>query len=387
MSQSPDIALIGGGVIGLSVARQLALDGRRVVLLERGVCGAESSWAGAGIITPVNPHRGDAIARLLLRSVGLYSDWCAALREESGVDPEYERCGELQLAFDEHEASILRGNDSCGAGILPGEAGQVVSPAQVDKTINPSYEYHDRDELDRVEPAVGPEAIGGLECRLGGQVRNPRLLRALRLACVRSGVDIREGTPVTDFVVDGSRVTGVATGQETIHAGSVIVCAGAWSSEIGARLREFMPVFPVRGQIVLLKFDERPFRRVISYGSTYLVPRRDGHVLLGATDEPEAGYVKRTTPSGIAQLTSVGLRLAPVIANASVEATWAGLRPGTPNERPYIGPVPGFDGLVAATGHFRNGLTLAPVTAEIISALLAGRPYDIDLAMCAPGRA
>jgi glycine oxidase len=147
-----------------------------------------------------------------------------------------------------------------------------------------------------------------------------------------------------------------------------------------------MPVVPVRGQIVLLKLPSRPFTPIISRGKTYLVPRHDGHVLLGATEEPDAGYNKRNTAAGVSKLVASALQMVPSLADAPIEATWAGLRPGTPDDKPYIGPVPGFDGLIAATGHFRTGLTNAPVTAEAVAAMISGRGFDTDLTDCRPGR-
>lgn len=375
MADAVDVIVIGGGVVGLAVARRLAIEGRRVRLFERGACGGEASWAGAGIISPLSPHRSDALARLQLRSVNQYSDFCAALREESGIDTEYERCGELQLAFDEQEANILRADDRLAR-----------EQSLVDPDGKQAYLFHEANRLADVEPAAASELIGGLECRLAGQVRNPRLLRALHSACERAGVDIHEGSEVTGLSVQGSRVTGVTTQHDRVAAEWIVLCAGAWSSRLDERLSRMMPLFPVRGQMILLRFEHRPFQRILSHGLHYLVPRHDGLVLLGATHEPDAGFVKRTTAAGLESLTQAGLRLAPLIAEAAVEASWSGLRPGTPDDRPYIGPVPGFEGLVAATGHYRNGLTLAPVTADAIAALLAGKPYDIDLTMCRPGR-
>jgi glycine oxidase len=369
-----DCIIIGGGVIGLSIARRLARDGVRTRLLERGLCGSEASWAAAGVLTPCNPHRKDGIAALRQRSLSTYPSFCAELVEETGIDPEYEPCGELEIALNADSLRSLRDDEKAGAGrLLPDD--------------RPAYQFLSPDETRRVEPVVSESIQGALECRVTAQVRNPRLLRALHASCVKRGVEIREQTAVLDFVFDGSRVTGVRTDKGELSADKVILCAGAWSSQIGPRLQELMPVHPVRGQIILMKFESRPFTRVISRGKTYLVPRRDGHVLLGATQEHDAGYNKRNTAKGIADLFEKGVKLVPSIADAPVVTQWAGLRPGTPDDNPYIGPVPGFDGLIAATGHFRSGLILAPVTAEIVASLVRGCDYDIDLSGCRPGRA
>jgi len=336
--------VIGGGVIGLSIARRLAADGRGTCLLERGACGGEASWAGAGILAPHNPHRTGSIFQLHERSLDLYPAFCAELHQETSIDPEYDRCGE------------------------------------------PVYRMLSADEARRLEPAASEQILGALQCQRTAQVRNPRLLAALAGSCKARGVVIHEECPAIDFLIEGRRVRGVFSQEGVFRAEHVILAAGAWSTHVADRLQGLLPVHPVRGQMVLLKTDRRPFQHVLARGRTYLVPRRDGHVLLGSTEEPEAGFSKQVTASGIAGLMERGLKLAPSLADASVEATWAGLRPGTPDDKPLLGPVPGFDGLIAATGHFRAGLTLAPATAEIVARMLSGEPYDLDLSICDPKR-
>lgn len=370
---SLDCIVIGGGVIGLTVARRLASDGLAVDVLERGVCGREASWAGAGVLSPCNPHRSDALFELQDRSLGMYPALCAELVHETGIDPDYDLCGALELLFTDDAASIARSDERAGRDKRLPDGRKV-------------YELHDPTETARIAPAVTTDLLGSLECRSAAQVRNPRLLRALLASCGKRGVEIRDGTPVVDLLVEGGRVTGVQTAQGHVEGGCVVLCAGAWSSQVHARLNDTMPVVPVRGQIVLLKLPSRPFTPIISRGKTYLVPRHDGHVLLGATEEPDAGYNKRNTAAGVSKLVASALQMVPSLADAPIEATWAGLRPGTPDDKPYIGPVPGFDGLIAATGHFRTGLTNAPVTAEAVAAMINGRGFDTDLTDCRPGR-
>lgn len=421
-----DIVVIGGGVIGLTVARRLAHDGHQVTVVERVRCGQEASWAGAGVLSPANPHRKDAAAVLLLRSLTMYPRLCAELADETGIDPEYEQCGEIELAFDERGLQSLR-EDVCAAGgrTVPDALRRTESTGRcevlhsaddvplgrADAEVTPSafaapgpraddhavcragaplaFEMLTTDQARAIEPAVSEQAVGAMLCRETAQVRNPRLLRALHASCVRAGVFFREETAVADFDCSGDRVRGVRLGpggDEVLHADAFVLCAGAWSSQIGARLDSLMPVRPVRGQMMLLRFESRPFTHIIARGKTYLVPRRDGHVLLGATEERDAGFNKRCTAKGLSTLMTKGLRLAPGIAEAEVAATWAGLRPGTSDDLPYLGWVPGMEGLIAATGHFRTGLSMAPGTAEYVAALLAGRAFDLDLSCCAVGR-
>lgn len=365
--------MVGGGVIGMAVARRLARDALRVTLIEREVCGREASWAAAGVLAPRDPTHQDSLFHLEERSLAAYPDFCRSLVEETAIEVEYERCGELMLEFTEGGLSVAKSKEQAAAGRRLPDG-------------RPVYELHSAQRTREIEPKSGPESIGSLECRQTAQVRNPRLLRALRVSCERAGVVIRENTRLDDFVVEGDRVTGVRLDGGVMSASFVVLCAGAWSSGIGVRLASLMPVHPVRGQIVLMKLDDRPFTHVIASGKTYLVPRRDGHVVLGATEERESGFSKRNTASGVSMLMQTALRMVPMLSETPIVTLWAGLRPGTPDDRPYIGPVPGFDGLIAATGHFRSGLSLAPATADVVAAMISGRPYDLDLSCCRPGR-
>ena len=373
MSQSPDCIIVGGGVVGLSIARHLGREGLSVSLLERAQCGREASWAGAGVLSPCNPHRADPIYQLQEHSLSLFPEFCRALTEETGIDTEYEVCGELAPLFSKQALGIARSDERAAAQLKMPDG-------------RPVYALHTPEETRRIEPAVCETVLGALECRRTAQVRNPRLLRALVESCRKLGVDIREHTKVEDFIVSGQRVTGVKAGGETVAAGTFVLCGGAWSSQVGEQLERLMPVYPVRGQMILLESKRRQFQRVIGREKTYLVPRRDGHVLLGATEEHEAGFEKRNTAKGVSRLMEKAMRMVPSIADASVVGMWSGLRPGTPDNKPYVGPVPGLDGLIAATGHFRSGLTLAPATAEVVAAMIQGRPYELDLACCLPGR-
>ncbi len=317
----------------------------------------------------------------------MYPAFCRELLDETGIDPEYDACGELEIAMNEDALRSLRDDAQAGAEMKTPDG-------------SPAYVLHEPASARRLEPLVSEQALGALEVRQTAQVRNPRLLRALTTSCVRSGVTLRENTPAHDLELTGDRVTGVVTNGGVLRADRVVLCAGAWSSQISGRLAELMPVHPVRGQVVLMKFEARALAHVIARGKTYLVPRRDGHVILGATEEHRSGFSKRNTAKGIAGLIEKGVQLVPSIADAQVEATWAGLRPGTPDDNPYIGAVPGLDGLIAATGHFRAGLILAPITSEIVAELATPKTSGnvpaggtaplptagLDLSACRSGR-
>ncbi len=374
MDDQADVIVIGAGIIGLSTTLRLQQAGLNVTLLERDFCGREASWAGAGIVSPGNPHRHDSLYEIHCASIDRYPDYCAELEELSGLDVEYRRCGALDFLVTDQFVQMAKSNVRVTAEAKTLEGGPVL-------------ELLSREQAAKIEPEVTGECHAFLHCRRTAQVRNSRLLAALVTACERAGVRIVEESPVESYELQGERVVGVTASGTTYHAKHVVLCAGAWSSQIApAAVSGLMPVSPVRGQIVLARLPEPPFTHVINRRDNYLVPRDDGHVLIGTTKEPEAGFDKRNTAKETAKLMSTAIEMVPRLAEATVPGMWAGLRPDTPDHRPYIGPVPGFDGLIAATGHFRIGLTLAPITADIVRDLIVNGKSEFDLERCKPGR-
>lgn len=210
------------------------------------------------------------------------------------------------------------------------------------------------------------------------QLRNPWYLRALRRACEGRGVVISPLSPVVNFECDHGLITGVITEQEVIRAGQVCVTSGAWSGTLLQKLGITLGVIPIRGQIVLFKSERPVLRTIVNEGPRYLVPREDGYLLAGSTEE-EAGFDKRTTDEGIAELISFARSLVPALEQAEIERTWAGLRPASFDGFPYLGAIPGFKNAFVATGHFRSGLYLSPGTAVVMAELMCGEQPTIDL--------
>ncbi len=375
-----DVIVVGGGVVGLAVAFRLQQRGRRVIVLERGRCGREASWAGAGVISAANPHRSDAMYHMHCESIDAYESFCHELTELSGVNTEYERCGSLDMLTTLQAVEMAQSD-------VRATADQSMPDGQ------PVMEMIANEDVRGFEPNIARNCLAFALRRKTAQVRNPRLLEALQTAGTNLGADVREGIEVMRFVVEGDRVVGVDGGDphggtiQKFRADHVVLCAGAWSAGIGGgTIQDLFSVYPVRGQIILLNCGGRPIRHVINRRDLYMVCRGDGRLLAGATEEHESGFVKRNTPEGIYWLTLSAAAAVPKLTEMAIETMWAGLRPGTPDRRPYIGLVPGFPGLVAATGHFRTGLTLAPVTADIVCELIDTGSTNRDLRRCAPGR-
>ncbi|SIN82512.1 glycine oxidase [Singulisphaera sp. GP187] len=358
-----DVVIVGGGVIGLSVAYALAREGIHATLLDRREFGREASWAGAGLLPP-GSERPPAQPYELLRSwsARLYPKWSEMLRDETGIDNGFRRTGGVDVAWTEDEENALRTS-----------AGRWRSDGIVYERLAPG-------DYVRVEPALNPTLRVVYYLPDRSQIRNPWHLDALKAAIEARGVRLRPNEAVVGFETAEGRVTAVRTEQGRIPCGHVIVTAGAWSANLLAMLGVQAPTPPVKGQIVLLRSQGMVLRRIVEHGRMYLVPREDGRVLVGATEE-DAGFDTRTTTQGVRDLLDEAIRLIPALAHTEVERTWAGLRPGSIDGRPYLGTVPGYSNLLVATGHKRSGLQLSPATAEAIADLVLDRPARIDLSL------
>jgi len=364
-SQHPGlkVAVIGGGVIGCLTAWYLARRGVTVTVLERGRIGGESSWAGAGILCPIHPWLyPDDFTRLVEASLARYPALSAELREISGISPEWRQSGLLIPEFADdrvrHRQAALAWSARFGWQV----------------------ESLDRQALRAVEPMLSADAEGGLLWPEVGQVRNPRLLQAVRVAMLKSGVELLEGAEVVGVRDEGGRVCGVhMAGGAHIDVDHVLLAAGSWSGELAQRLGLALPVEPVKGQIVLLKASPESLRHIIKHDDAYFVPRADGRILVGASME-RVGFSRGTTGEVVDELLAATYRIVPGLIQAEIERQWMGFRPGTPDGMPYLGPVSGRSGLWVATGHYRNGVALAPITAEVMVSWILGETPSLDLA-------
>jgi glycine oxidase len=368
MAEAHDIVIVGGGVIGLSIAYALAREGAQPTVLDRRELGREASWAGAGLIPPpAERSLHQPVVALKSISARLFPGWSRALQEETGIDVGYRRTGGVDVAGTELEEQALR--TAAGQWHAQGIAFERLAPA----------------DIRRVEPALNPELNAVYYLPDRAQVRNPWLLRALMAAVLRRGGRLMPWRAVFDFEISGGRIAAIRTDAGDLRCGRVVLAAGAWSGGLLDRLGVSVPTLPVKGQIVLLRSDRRLLRRIVEHGRNYLVPRDDGRVLVGATEE-HVGFDTRPTSLGARDLLDEALRLCPVLGEAEIETTWAGLRPGSLDTKPYIGRAPGFDNLIIATGHNRAGLQLAPATAELVTGLLLERPLHLDIQPFRPDR-
>jgi glycine oxidase len=365
----PDCCVIGGGAIGLSIARELAGRGLSVRVLARDEPRDTSSWAAAGIFPPA-PEWPDAPpnARLTAWSDRLHDEWAEALHDETGIDNELERCGGLYVA--RAAAALDRLRDVRDEWLAHGTRCEWLAAAAVAAR----------------EPALADAVarhgvIGGFILPDERRIRPPRHLAALERSCTIRGVEISRGAAVRSVTTAAGRLTGVvidvAGTPATVRAGHYVLAAGAWSAALGGQLGLRLDTRPIRGQIVLLRLARQPLGRVVNRGLEYLVPREDGRLLVGSTLE-DAGFERATTPHVVERLLAFARDMLGDLPEATVEQVWAGLRPGSIDGLPTIGPVPGLANAFVAAGHFRAGLHQSPGTAVIIADLLEGRPPSFD---------
>lgn len=367
---SADVVVIGGGVIGLTIARALALRGAgEVCLIERGSLGREASFAAAGMLAPqAEANAQDDFFKLACRSRDLYANFAASLRDETGVDIELDRTGTLYLALTYHDlVEIEKRFEWQKAAGLPVD---ILTPEQV----------HD------LEPCINQNVVGALRFPLDVQVENRRLLSALTNSVSKLGVTIVTETSVESVKIERDRVSGVQTSRGLIRCEEVIVAAGTWSGFIqGFPANTSLKIEPVRGQMI--SFDARPqlTRHVIYSPRGYIVPRQDGRLLAGSTSE-HAGFAKQVTAGGISTILANAQEISPAVSNLPIVDTWSGLRPRAPDNLPVLGPCDEIGGLFYATGHYRNGILLAPVTGDLIADAVVDGVISPLLAPFSPGR-
>jgi glycine oxidase len=338
----PDFIIIGAGAVGLSSALELAGRGASVVVIDQGAAGSESTWAGAGILSPLLPWSyEDPVNRLATYSLGLFPDWCDSLRALSGVDPEFLRSGML-----------------------------ILSPGASDFAVEWCRQQGWPCFL-RQSDAFLPNARGRTALWLPGvaQVRNPRLIRALRGALGPRGIVLMEGVRALGLDTEAGWVSGVLTDQGRMACGACIVAAGAATARVPGL--EFLAerVFPVRGQMLLYKLPPGSLAPVVYEDGHYLVPRVDGHLLVGSTLE-RVGFDKSVTLQARDELQTFAEALLPELQGMQPIGHWSGLRPGSPDNVPLICRAPGHDNLYLNTGHYRYGVTMAPGAAKLLASLI-----------------
>lgn len=351
-----DFLIIGGGVIGMLTALQLADAGQHVTLVERGMCGKEASWAGGGIVSPLYPWRyATPISQLSRWSEGVYPTLALRLLEETGIDPEYRQKGLLYLNVDDDDKAL-----------------------QWARQLGKPLVQVNADFVQQKEPDIAIAHENALWMPTLGSVRNPRLGQALRAKLLAMpNVTLQEQCEVHGVIRRGGQAVGVNTSQGVVEAGRLVVCGGAWSAGLLATLDVALPVRPVKGQMIAYQAPAGLVQRVVLKDGRYVIPRSDGLLLVGSTLE-DTGFDKATDEEALASLKQSAERIVPALADCPVAYHWAGLRPGSPDGIPFIGALPELPNVYVNAGHYRNGLVLAPASTHLLVDQLLDRMPLID---------
>lgn len=358
-----EVVIIGGGIIGCAIAYELAKAGERVTLLERNALAQEASWASAGIISSPSPGTGE----FGLRSFRRYPALIAEVEESAGMRVGWNQTGETALIGADNDPRPLQ-------DLMEWQQGQGLH-----------VEWLEGAALREHEPVLSPAIQAAIYERDAGSLRVHMMAKALARAAANHGATIREYTPALGLETAGDRVTGVRTPEGIVGADMVVLAAGAWSNGIGELAGLNVPTIPVHGQMMAIADPPTPLRTVVAGGGMYLLPRADGTIAAGATVDYQ-GFTKRVTPTGINALITLVDQFAPSLNGARLVETWSGLRPGSADGTPIIGPAPHREGLWIATGHFRGGALLAAVTGELVSAGIRTGTVDSLLAPFTPAR-
>ncbi|MEP6922952.1 MAG: glycine oxidase ThiO [Pyrinomonadaceae bacterium] len=345
-SKNFDVIIVGSGVIGLSIARELRRDGvERVAILEKNpACGTGASFAAAGMLAPqTEADQADDFFQLCQESRNLYPRFAAELFEETGVDIELEQTGTLYLAF--HESDFE----------------EIEKRLAWQQAANLPIEELWANEILRLEPNVSADVLGGLRFPCDWQVENRRLIAALN---EQQGEICLLNCIVDSMLFESNKVCGVQTKQGKFFASTVVIAAGAWTSLLNFPVK--IEIKPIRGQMLNFRTRKTIFRHVIHTPRGYLVPKKNNRILVGATAE-DVGFDCRTTSAGMNSLLETIFEISPNYEQRTYVESWSGLRPKSPDGLPLLGEFPEDSGLYFATGHHRNGILLAPLTAELIA--------------------
>lgn len=349
------IVIIGAGLIGLSAAYELAKRGAEVRVVEAYDSAASASWAGSGRLAPFTDSEGGVEQEeFLATALGTYQVFVKELHKRTGIDPYLRVDGIIEVAHDEFAAVRLRER----------------TEALVARGIH--AHWFEPDEARGLEPALGPATVGASLIEDEGQIDSRYLGRSLRAACVDVGVLLEEQTGPVALEADDKRVLGVRAGEKFVAAEMVVNAAGAFAGRLaGVPEHVRIPITPVKGQVLALAMPRPLLKRLVAVPGAYVIPRTDGSLLIGETVE-DAGFDVEVDPAAIERLREAAVRAIPALGDLAISGTWAGLRPRTPNGRPFIGET-ALEGYFVAAGHYRNGILLAPATALAIANVIEGK--------------
>ncbi|HEX5479553.1 MAG TPA: glycine oxidase ThiO [Dehalococcoidia bacterium] len=368
MSDGGEVVIVGGGIVGSACAYELAKRGAKPILLEYGKSGMQATNAAAGMLAPLSEHiEPGPMLEFTLRALREYPAGVEELQATCGFDLELRLTGILKVAFDDEQPETLR------------------RAYAWHRQMGFDVEWLDGAACRELEPRVSERVSAGVFSAAEGNVSNQQVALALLRAAAAHGAVIHERTPVTGFRRRAGRIVAVRSNDREFACDAVVLAAGARTGQIARRLGVDLPVVPVRGQMMALGGMRQPIAHPVWGPDGYLVPRANGLVFAGSTSE-RVGFRRRTTDAGVRRIRATASALVPQLRAAHMHFAWAGLRPGSPDDLPFIGPMPRVENAFAATGHYRNGILLGPLTGRLVAEALLSGDWSAIPAAFSPGR-
>jgi glycine oxidase len=364
-----DVAVLGGGIIGTCAAYELSKAGLNVVLLEkRHIASGASGTSAAMLEFQIDAHRGEPFCSLSKASNDLFPSLYDEVKQLTGMDFQFERCGIIQLASTQKDADFLK------------------KEVARQKKMELKAHWYDKEMLQEKYPFLNPTHFGAALYEEDGQVNGERFVAAMAKAATLKGTVIHEDCGDIKLQVTNGKISGVATASKTYIAKKYVLAAGAWSDEVLAPLNMKLGVIPIRGQLVVYETPKNSISLPIyTRKSGYITPKQDGYTLVGTTVET-VGFDETTTENGKQSIIAIAQQLAPIFSHKTIRGVTAGLRPGSPDGLPFLGVSSIDPNLIIATGHYRNGILLSPITAKIVTALVQDKKSPVDLTPFSPSR-
>ncbi|MGI6681297.1 MAG: NAD(P)/FAD-dependent oxidoreductase [Bdellovibrionota bacterium] len=366
--ENTEISIIGGGLIGLTVAWTLAKNNIKVTVFEKDTCGAGASSYSLGVLGYPSPLRKTNFHKAHRISLKMTENFYKEIESESKIPLDYARIGSLE--------------------IIPGEAQYKQALAEVEYTQStecdsdtPRLEIIPKDELEKLEPNIKLTEFGAIYAKAFARLSVDKTIKSIKQACIINGVTIKENTPVKELIVENNKAIGIKLlNGEKVYSQNILIASGAWSGSYGKEAAYYAYMEGIRGQAIEVKSETRLASHIIKYNKGYIIPSLDDTYGIGSTTEKNVGFDSSATVQGFIDILTRAKETLPIISNAKINRHWAGLRPAGRDRKPHIGKVPTIDGLFIATGHYKIGFGYAPITCDIIKRQMLGEeiPYPID---------
>ena len=372
MGSSPDIIVIGGGVIGLSCAWRLSQQGAKVLILEQDGPIPGASQSSLGVLAYPTPLRQSPFLSLHRRSLDLFPHFTQELEQASNISIEYTHCGSLEILPTESQHEQAE------------KEVKVINAQRLKVNGEPAMELLSTRQAKQFERETISTEYGALLSRMTARITVEKLLLALRTACIKLGVEIKNGCHVSAICISRDRVRGISCGEVSMPCEKVLAATGVWTSQLHPLFKKYAHIQPVRGQAIMVQTERPLIRSIVKWNQKYIVPLTEHLYALGSTTEKESGFSTNNTPEGIQQILTATTQAVPALSGAGISKFWAALRPAALDSKPIVGKMPDVEGLFVASGHYKTGFGFAPLTSQAVAELMTSGESEFELACLLP---